>query len=263
MTAADSQAQPPQLAANSQRVRNETLAFLVPAAVVLVLGVVLTVFVRGDDLLPGEIGTTRWLSDLDNSVILAISDFLDFISEFEVAPVLFAILVPVIWFAWGRPALILFGVSGSLTAVTRVINLADRARPTTDFRFDEIVKEAGIYPSGHVVYGVLVFGMIAYLAYKHMKPGVLRTALIAFMIAIAVLMGPSRVVELDHWPADVVGSYLLSIPFLLLLIWIDRHPVTQPGGRVYELAVSARAVEDAVRRRLVSAARPGRHSGRH
>lgn len=259
MTVAESQVQPLNPLSDSnvttRRVRTETLLLLAPAAVILVLGLVLTVFVRGEDLLPGELGTTRWLSGIDNSVILAISDFLDFISEFEVAPVLFLVLVPVIWFAWGRTALILFGISGSLTAVTRIASLADRARPTDDFRFDEIVKQPGIYPSGHVVYGVLVFGMIAYLAYKQLRPGIVRTSIIVFMVAMAVLMGPSRVIELDHWPADVVGSYLLSIPFLLLLIWIDRHPMTQPGGRIYRLAYYAKSVEDTARRRII----PGKH----
>lgn len=253
MTVEESHAQPvppvPPLAIN-RRVRTETLVFLAPAVAILLLGVVLTVFVRGDELLPGEMGATRWLAGIDNSILLWISEFLDFISEFEVAPVLFAVLVPIIWIAWGRTALVLFGIAGSLTGVTRIINLADRARPTTDFRFEEIVKEPGIYPSGHVVYGVLVFGMIAYLAYMHLRPGLARTLLIAFMIAMAVLMGPSRVVELDHWPADVVGSYLLSIPFLLVLIWLDRHPVTQPGSRIHALIHYGMPLENAIRRRL-------------
>lgn len=259
MTVSESQVQPLQSVSGSStesgRVRTETLAFLVSAGVILAIGIVLTVLVRGDELLPGELATTRWLSDIDNSFVLAISDFLDFISEFEVAPVLFAILAPIVWFAWSRKALIMFVISGGLTGVTRIINLADRARPTTDFRFEEIVKESGIYPSGHVVYGVLVFGMIAYLAYKHMRPGFFRNLLIAVMIAMAVLMGPSRVIELDHWPADVVGSFVLSIPFLLVLIWIDRHPTTQPGGRIYGLALYAKSLEDAARRRLF----PGWH----
>lgn len=242
-------------AAATLRVRAETLAFLVPAAVMLALGIVLTVYVRGDDLLPGEMATTRSLADIDNPLLIRVSEFLDFISEFEVAPVVFLVLVPIVWLAWGRRALILFIVSGSLTGLTPVTNLADRARPTDDFRFEEIVKEAGIYPSGHVVYGVLVFGMIGYLAYKHMRPGLWRTALIVFMALIAVLMGPSRVMELDHWPADVVGSYLLSVPFFLVLIWLDRHPVSQPGGWIYRVAMYAHSVEQALRRRLLS----GRH----
>lgn len=231
------------------RVRKETPLLLVPAVTILALGGWLTVQVRGQTLLPGEFAVTEFLGTVDNPVVLAMSEFFDVISNFETAPVLFAVLLPVVWYSWGKRALLFFFASGSLTGLTRIINLADRARPTEDLRFNEIVAEAGIYPSGHVFYGVLVFGMIAYLAFKHMRPGMARAFLITLMVALAILMGPSRVIELDHWPADTLGSYLLAIPFLLLLIWIDRHPKTQPGSRIYGLAQRA---EYAVRRRVFS-----------
>jgi undecaprenyl-diphosphatase len=218
-------------------VRTETFVLLVPAAVLLALGAVLTVYVRGLRLLPGELESTRWLGSIDSPIVLAVSEFLDIISSFDVAPILFLALLPVVLLIWGRRALILFGISGALTGLTAVSNLSDRARPTPDFQFVEIVSDAGGYPSGHVVYGVMVFGMIAYIAYKQMRPGAIRSLVIVSMIATTVLMGPSRVIELDHWSADVVGSYLLSIPFLLLLIWLDRHPQLQPGSRIYDRAM--------------------------
>ncbi len=260
MTVAESQSKPYQPAESDadsavRHVRRETLLFLVPSAVLLALGVWLTVLVRGDDLLPGELATTKWLAGLDNQVLLWVSEFLDFISEDATAPVLFVILLPIVWLAFGRAALLLFAVSGSLTGLTRIIELADRSRPTPDFRFEDVFKHSGIYPSGHVVYGVMVFGMIAYLAFKLMQPGLLRTSVVGLMLVIVVLMGPSRVIELDHWPADVVGSFLLAVPFLLVLIWIDRHPVSQPGGWIYGLAMYAKSVEDRIVQRLFS----GRH----
>lgn len=238
--------------AQTARVRRETVFLLLPAAIILALGALLTIEVRGQDLLPGELAATEWLGTIDNPAVLAVSEFLDVISNFETAPVLFAVLLPVVWYFWGKRALLFFFVSGSLTGLTRILNLADRARPTEDLRFEEIVAEAGVYPSGHVFYGVLVFGMIGYLAFKHMRPGKARISLVTLMVMLAVLMGPSRVIELDHWPADTVGSYLLSIPFLLLLIWIDRHPKTQPGSRIYETAERS---ERWVRRRVLL----GRH----
>ncbi len=237
------------------QVRRETLILLTSAVVLMLLGGILTIFVRGDELLPGELEITRWLIRLDADPVLLVSEFLDYISENEVAPVVFVILLPVVWILFGRRALILFGISGSLTAFTVITNLADRARPTPDLRFEEIVKESGIYPSGHVFFGILVFGMIGYIAWKQMRPGILRTAAVTLMAAIAILMGPSRVIELDHWPADTFGSYLLATPFFLVLIWLDRHPVTQPGGWVHGIFAAGKRVEDGVRRRLYS----GRH----
>ena len=116
---------------------------------------------------------------------------------------------------------------------------------------------AVFYPSGHVFFGVLVFGMIGYIAWKQMRPGILRTSMILLMASIVILMGPSRVIELDHWPADTFGSYLLAVPFFLALIWLDRHPTTQPGGRVYAVFELGERIEDRLVTRLLS----GRHRG--
>lgn len=216
----------------ASRVRAETVLLLAPAAVILALGVALTVYVRSTDLLPGELEVTRWLIRLDFPVVHTVSNFLDFIAKYEVAPVLFVALLPLILLAWGRRALLLFAISGSLTGLTTITDLADRTHPPTNLQFVDTVTEASGYPSGHVVYSVLVFGMIGYIAATRMQPGVLRLVIIVAMAAIAALMGPSRIIELDHWPADVVGGYLLSLPFLLLLIWLDRHLKIQSASPI-------------------------------
>ncbi|MBT5319272.1 MAG: phosphatase PAP2 family protein, partial [Chloroflexi bacterium] len=80
----------------------------------------------------------------------------------------------------------------------------------------------GGYPSGHVIYAMLVFGMLAYLVGYYMKPGRSRTALRVLLVVLVLTMGPSRVINLDHWAMDVFGSYLLALPFLLTAIWL--HP---------------------------------------
>ena len=48
-----------------------------------------------------------------------------------------------------------------------------------------------------------------------MGPSWVGTALVGFLAAIIVLMGIMRVIELDHWPADVIASYLIGLPLLL------------------------------------------------
>ncbi|MDP6274368.1 MAG: phosphatase PAP2 family protein, partial [Dehalococcoidia bacterium] len=69
---------------------------------------------------------------------------------------------------------------------------------------------------------VAVFGILAYLAGVYMTPNRGRTALRIFLMVLVVTMGPARIIELDHWAMDVVGSYLLSAPFLLVAMWL--HP---------------------------------------
>lgn len=78
---------------------------------------------------------------------------------------------------------------------------------------------------------MLVFGIIAYLAARYGAPSTWRTALVWALLAIVVLMGPSRVVNVSHWPADVVAWYLIGLALILstmwlherMLPWLDRH----------------------------------------
>ncbi|MCH7786375.1 MAG: phosphatase PAP2 family protein [Chloroflexi bacterium] len=104
--------------------------------------------------------------------------------------------------------------------VIRLTEIADRPRPDKTFVWKETLDGTSSYPSGHVIYTVLIFGALAYLALQHMNPSWRRTALVGFLVAIIALMGIMRVVELDHWPADVTASYLIALPLLLGGIWL-------------------------------------------
>ncbi len=44
--------------------------------------------------------------------------------------------------------------------------------------------------------------------------------------SLAALMGPGRVIDGEHWPADVIGGYLIGLPLLFALIWL--HPRVLP-----------------------------------
>lgn len=194
-----------------------------PAIVITALAATaFTLAIRANDLLAGERSITRWFSDLDVVGVESFVDVLDFISRDEVAPVVFVLIIPIVWWAWGRYAALTYFATGGITALTRITDLASRPRPTDDLQWTEAVFGAGGYPSGHVIYAVLVFGMLAYLAGFYMQPSRGRTALRTLLVVLVVTMGPASIINLDHWAMDVFGSYLLALPFLLTAIWL--HP---------------------------------------
>ena len=194
-----------------------------PAIVVTaVLAAAFTIVIRNNELLAGERTLTRWFSDLDVAGVRLVVDVLDFVSDDAVAPVVFVLILLVVLLAWGRYAALTYLVTGGLTGLTRITDLASRPRPTEDFQWTEAVFGAGGYPSGHVIYAVLVFGTLAYLAGRYMSPGRTRTAFQVFLVFVVVTMGPARLINLDHWAMDVIGSYLLALPFLLGALWL--HP---------------------------------------
>ncbi len=198
------------------------LKWLLPTAILAIAAAAFTLVIRGNELLDGERTLTRWFSELDVVGVRTVVDFLDFISEDTVAPVIFVLIIPVVWIAWGRYAALTYFGTGGISALTRITDLASRPQPNAELEWSEAVFGSGGYPSGHVVYAVVVFGILTHLAGVYMKPGRARFVLRVFLVSLIVTMGPARIIELDHWAMDVIGSYLLALPFLLIAMWV--HP---------------------------------------
>jgi membrane-associated phospholipid phosphatase len=82
------------------------------------------------------------------------------------------------------------------------------------------------YPSGHVVFFVVFFGLFAYLAWLHFA-GWVRIVTISICAILIVLVGPSRVFLGAHWASVVVGGYLIGTIWLFVLIftyhWVKRR----------------------------------------
>ena len=73
------------------------------------------------------------------------------------------------------------------------------------------------YPSGHVLFFVVFFGFVAYLAWLH-QTGLTKMIVIASCSALVLLIGPSRIYLGAHWASDVVGSYIIGVLWLFVLI---------------------------------------------
>ncbi|MDO8688718.1 MAG: phosphatase PAP2 family protein [Dehalococcoidia bacterium] len=74
------------------------------------------------------------------------------------------------------------------------------------------------FPSGHVVFFMSLFGLLAYLAWRHLR-GLPRWSAIGICALLIVLVGPSRVYLGVHWATDVVGGYLVGAIWLLILVY--------------------------------------------
>jgi membrane-associated phospholipid phosphatase len=74
------------------------------------------------------------------------------------------------------------------------------------------------FPSGHVLFFVVFFGFIAYLAWLH-QGGRVRIPVIAGCGLLILLIGPSRVYLGAHWASDVLGSYIIGALWLCVLIF--------------------------------------------
>ncbi len=106
----------------------------------------------------------------------------------------------------------------ALTSFLKV--LVARPRPP-DFFMDpaDFLSSVNQYsfPSGHVLFFVVFFGFVTYLAWIH-QTGLSRLMVIAACGALVMLIGPSRIYLGAHWASDVMGSYIIGILWLFVLV---------------------------------------------
>lgn len=113
--------------------------------------------------------------------------------------------------------------------------IVQRARPVTEF-----VAEHGLndfsFPSGHSAGTMAVYGMIAFLAYSHMK-GKWRFIVAGLCIFIAVFVSFTRVYLGAHFPTDVFAGWLLALVVISLLRSLSlylAHRSSTPDSKAIE-----------------------------
>ena len=190
----------------------------------------LSVAVRGDGPLPGEVATARWMHENTPAAIDLFADFIDPALNDTSAPVVFVAIALLVWWRWGRYPAVLLGLAGVCTGLTRLGDLVERPRPTQSVEWSGYSFGNGGYPSGHVVFSVLVLGAVAVLARRHATQ---RTAMwiVGTMQLLIAVTSWSRVSRLEHWPLDVVGGGLMAAAGLMGIIWLHPRLAALVAGR--------------------------------
>lgn len=108
---------------------------------------------------------------------------------------------------------------------TAVKSVTRRPRPEQDPRVRVVVAPLGgsSFPSGHVLTYVGVYGFLATVAEAHVRPAAARRLLVAALLGLVGLVGPSRIHQGHHWPTDVLASYLVGLPFLAGVVELYRE----------------------------------------
>jgi len=90
------------------------------------------------------------------------------------------------------------------------------ARPRPHNTSIHTVANLGLhsFPSGHVTHVIALYGFLLYLTVRlqhdHPKWTVLLWVVRAVCLYFIYFIGVSRVLEGEHWPSDVLASYLLG-----------------------------------------------------
>ena len=124
--------------------------------------------------------------------------------------------------AWGAAPL------GSL-----IKSSVGRPRPVAgkDVRVTAATLDGSSFPSGHVLTYVGVYGWMAYMAHRLIKPALPRRLAVVALTTLVAAVGPSRVYLGHHRPSDVAASYLLGSSYLAAMIVVYRRLRPQGASR--------------------------------
>ena len=129
-----------------------------------------------------------------------------------------------------RPALLVLAVRLGTQVLSSSLKAAlDRARPVFDVPVD--AAAGGSWPSGHTLSAAGFWTALAVLALPHVRRG-RRVAVLAAGVAVAALVGASRVLLGVHHLSDVVGGLLLGVGWTAVCTAVLVRYAVEEGERV-------------------------------
>jgi undecaprenyl-diphosphatase len=157
----------------------------------------------------------QWLNDRvhDHDAVVALLEVISFTGK----PIflLFAIGIPGAWVLWhgGRKLALFLAVTclggGVVDTIVKVV--VGRPRPEVD---EPILEAFGnSFPSGHSMQAVVCYGALLFV-FLPMLHGRARVAAIGATVALALLIGVSRLALGVHFVSDVLGGYILGVAWL-------------------------------------------------
>ena len=96
--------------------------------------------------------------------------------------------------------------------------LIGRERPT----FPEHIEDGFSFPSGHVMVGLLLFGMIAYYLVRVSQTIKVKQTILICTSLLLMIIGFSRLLEGEHFLTDVIGGFITGGLVLMGMISIDQ-----------------------------------------
>ena len=144
------------------------------------------------------------------------------------------------WHSWRVPVVALGSIG--LNALLKLTY--HRPRPL----LPHLVPAHGMsFPSGHAMVAVSFWGLLGWLARRHLRPGWRRTAALIGLPVLALSVGLSRVYLHVHYASDVAAGFAAGLAWLLLALgilgWLERR-AARTAGEPGDAAVAATPQED-------------------
>jgi undecaprenyl-diphosphatase len=199
--------------ANEAARRRLIIAAFAFAALTLIIGFAVSMGV-GKPLDRDILASIALRSGRDSSALISLFQWITWLSDSAQRTMM--VLIAAAWLVWKarRRAALIIMVVPILAGVTNSLlkEAFARARPDVVPHLDSIGNLA--YPSGHAS-NAMAFFLLAALLLATKRPRLWRSA----AVALALLIGTSRIMLGVHWPSDVLGGWLWGAAFALIGWW--------------------------------------------
>lgn len=186
----------------------------------------LSVFAHRSAEFPGDVGLAEWIQQLHQPVAVRVINFASDANWPLPAGIIAIVIIIALAVARQVRAALCAAISGFGADAANVTLNGIVARPRPNNVHIHAVAHLGLhsFPSGHVTHVIAFYGFLFFLSllagreHPTWRPWLL--AVRAICLYFILFIGPSRVLEGEHWPSDVVASYLLGTLVLALAIAI-------------------------------------------
>jgi membrane-associated phospholipid phosphatase len=216
--------------------KNSNRRILVAILGLAVAAIAISLFAHWQSRFPGDLQLELFLQSLGGKGLLSLMEWASYLMEGWRAGIIIIAGAIVTWRYVGKLEGGLVVVAGLVSLLDSPIKfMVDRPRPTSALVQVFAVEHDSGFPSGHAMFVVLVLGFLVYLAVIYLRRRNLSVLTFAFLLALILLTGVSRVYLGVHWPSDVLGGYLIGATLLLALIYLNRGWIPCFKGRyVYQ-----------------------------
>ncbi|MNH95795.1 Phosphatidylglycerophosphatase B [compost metagenome] len=193
-------------------------AFILSLIFAVAFGVV-ALFISQQKLANFDKSIIDFIRNFESSFLTKVMKGFSWIGSAEVVLILVLVLMVVLYKVLKHrlELFLLVGVvagSGLLNVLLKLI--FQRARPD----LHRIVDATGFsFPSGHSMGAFTLYGIIAFLIWKHLSTPFRRVSVIVLSLIMIITIGVSRIYLGVHYPSDILGGYLASGMWLAIAIW--------------------------------------------
>ncbi|CRK80997.1 phosphatase PAP2 family protein [Neobacillus massiliamazoniensis] len=172
---------------------------------------------------------------LESPTLTSVMKFFTFIGSTKMVIILSLLIMLFLYkVLHHRLELILFTVVVLGAAVLNFLlkQLFHRVRPN----LHRLIDISGFsFPSGHAMSAFALYGIVAFLLWRHIRSRWGRSLLLFISIFMILMIGISRIYLGVHYPSDIIGGYFASGFWLAISIWFFQFYKEKRYNKKYKL----------------------------